>query len=159
MHSLWHLFKFQIKPAIANPSHWGRNIISSCCDWLQVRAQLSNGAALHCYYVLCSSFFCFYCVYVCVGRARGGDLDSATHDDFTVLSFHRPSLFRRVICPINSLYSDTSHERSVWKQHCLSVPCSLVKHTQTHRHTVLSCFISFTIIYPFLSKYKLAVLA
>lgn len=135
MRSLSHLFKFQINPAMANPPHWGGNIISSCCDWLQVRAQLSNGAALHCYYVLCSSFFCFYCVYVCVGRARGGDLDSATHDDFTVLSFHWPSLFRHVICPINSLYSDTSHDSG-----SNTVCLCLALLSNAHRHTDTRCF-------------------
>lgn len=121
-----------------------------------MRARLSNGAALHCYYVQGSSFFCFYCVSMCVLEGIEEAtliLSSTTHDDFTVLSFRWPSLFRRVICQINSLYSGTSHEHSFWRQHSLSLLLS-VKHTPTHTDTH-----SFTIICPSLCKYKLAALA
>lgn len=64
-------------------------------------------------------------------------LRSTTHDDFAVLSFHWPSLFRSVKCQINSLYSGTSHEHSFWKQNSLLLS---VKHTPTHTDTHTQCF-------------------
>lgn len=88
---------------IGNHSHWSTNIISARCDWPQLRGQLANDGALHCFRVCRALLLWCVCIGVRVGMGVGvggatSILKPTKQDDFIVFPFHCPSPFRDVIC-------------------------------------------------------------